>query len=275
MSDRPYLKDSALGHATQYSDQLDANVLFPIARSDARAELGLSAWPYAGADVWYAYELSWLAPSGLPQVALARLTLPAHSPHLVESKSLKLYLNTYAMTVFADRQAVQRQLELDLSAAAGAPVAVALFDANAGLWREPQPEWICLDSLPVHTTEYVVNPSLLALQDRAEVVTQTLYSHLLRSNCPVTTQPDWGTVVVAYTGPCIDPAALLRYIVSYRTHTGFHEQCVERIFRDILGLAAFSDLRVQAHYLRRGGLDINPWRALNESAPDMGRWPRQ
>lgn len=275
MSDRSYLTGSTLGQAAQYSEVLDASLLFPIARSAARAELGLSAWPYSGADVWYAYELSWLASSGLPQLALARFTLPANSPQLIESKSFKLYINSYAMTVFTNAQAVQQQLMQDLSAAAGAQVEVALFEPNTGLWQQPDPDWQCLDALPVHANEYVVNPGLLALHSGSEAVSQTLYSNLLRSNCPVTHQPDWGTVVVAYTGPRIDPESLLRYVVSYRTHTGFHEQCVERIFLDLMALADFSKLRVQAHYLRRGGLDINPWRALHNDAPDMGRWPRQ
>lgn len=275
LSDRSYLANSALGQPSEYRDQLDSSLLFPIARKQARSELALSDWPYYGADIWYVYELSWLAPSGLPQVALARLTLPANSPHLIESKSLKLYINSYAMTRFANSDAVQAQLAQDLSAAAGAPVLVALFDADMGLWQPRQSEWLCLDALPISASEYQVNPGLLALYANAEVVSQTLYSHLLRSNCPVTGQPDWGTVVVSYEGPQIDHSALLRYIVSYRTHTGFHEQCVERIFMDLMTLADFSVLRVQAHYLRRGGLDINPWRALSDEAPDMGRWPRQ
>lgn len=241
----------------------------------ARAELGIQAWPYYGADVWYAYELSWLAPSGQPKGVLARFTVAANSPFLIESKSFKLYLNSFAMTVFADQSAVVQQLILDLSAAAGATVGVELYHPDRGLWQPPQPDWLCLDDLEVVATEYSVQPSLLALSSPAELVTETLFSHLLRSNCPVTGQPDWGTLVVAYQGPQIEPRALLRYLISYRMHSGFHEQCVERIFLDLLALAPFSSLRVQAHYLRRGGLDINPWRALHAEAPDMGRWPRQ
>ena len=275
MNDRSYLANSELGRVSHYSEQLDAGLLFPIARAQARAELGLQTWSYAGADVWYAYELSWLAPNGLPQMAIARFTCPANSPHLIESKSFKLYLNSYAMTSFAHRAAVLQQLTTDLSAAAGAPVAVELFHSDQSPWQQPQPDWQCLDNLDVATTEYAVNPALLALSPQAQPVSQTLYSHLLRSNCPVTGQPDWGTLVVAYTGPEMNPESLLRYVVSYRTHTGFHEQCVERIFLDLLALAEFSALRVQAHYVRRGGLDINPWRALHPATPDMGRWPRQ
>lgn len=275
MSDRSYLNESELGRVSRYSEQLDASLLFPIARAQARAELGLQVWPYAGGDVWYAYELSWLAPNGLPQMAVARFTCAADSPCLIESKSFKLYLNSFAMTPFADQAAVIQQLSKDLSAAAGAPVDVTLFHPDTSPQQLPQPDWFCLDTLDVATTEYEVNPALLALSPNAQTVSRTLYSHLLRSNCPVTGQPDWGTLVVAYSGPEIAPESLLRYVVSYRTHTGFHEQCVERIFLDVCSLAEFSSLRVQAHYLRRGGLDINPWRALHAEAPDMGRWPRQ
>ena len=275
MSDRPYLEHSELGRVSHYSEQLDAGLLFPIARADARAELGLDHWSYAGADVWYAYELSWLAPSGVPQMAIGRFTCAANSPCLIESKSFKLYLNSYAMTVFAHQEAVMQQLMADLSAAAGAPVQVALFHPDQSPMQRPEPDWSGLDNLAVTTQEYAVNPKLLALSPDAEWVHRTHFSHLLRSNCPVTGQPDWGTVVVAYEGPEIAPESLLRYIISYRTHTGFHEQCVERIFLDVLALAEFSALRVQAHYLRRGGLDINPWRALHAEPPDMGRWPRQ
>lgn len=275
MSDRLYLKHSELGRVSQYSDRHDPSVLFPIARADARAELGADTWPYAGADVWYAYELSWLAPSGLPQMAVARFTVPADSPYLIESKSFKLYINSFAMTVFASPSAVAQQLAQDLSAAAGAAVGVDLLHPDESLVQRPEPGWVCLDELDVTITDYEVQPKLLALSPTLEVVEQTLYTHLLRSNCPVTGQPDWGTLVVAYQGPRIEPSALLRYIISYRTHTGFHEQCVERILLDLLALAPFSALRVQAHYLRRGGLDINPWRALHAQEPDMRRWPRQ
>ncbi|TGG95877.1 NADPH-dependent 7-cyano-7-deazaguanine reductase QueF [Natronospirillum operosum] len=268
---------SALGRETDYPQQYDPEVLYPVPRQHNRDALQVRGWPWFGFDLWYAYELSWLNERGLPQVALAALTLPADSPYLIESKSLKLYLNSFNMTRFASAEAVRERMVTDLSARAGGPVQVRMHGPEAPLLqgKERLAQATLLDTLDIATEQYELDSSLLALAAGGGQHEACLYSHLLRSNCPVTGQPDWGSVVIDYAGPALDLVSVLRYLVSFRNHTGFHEDCVERIFTDLLALGDFSRLVVSAHYLRRGGLDINPCRSLQPLEPDMGRWARQ
>lgn len=268
-------RDSLLGRDTAYPTHYDPSLLFAIPRAHGRAELALpGALPFAGHDRWHAYELSWLDARGKPHVATATFVVPCDSPNLVESKSLKLYLNSLNAHRFAHEADAWRTIADDLSHAAGATVAV-----TPGL-----PPWVdvaddaatCIDALEVSIDDYgPPDASLLAIAD-AGVVEETLRSDLLKSNCPVTGQPDWASVRIAYRGPRIDRAALLRYLVSFRDHAGFHEQCVERIFVDVLARCAPETLSVEARYTRRGGLDINPWRATpGLAAPPAGRDTRQ
>lgn len=261
-------EDSLLGREVAYPAHYDPGLLFPIPRAPARAALGLGdALPFDGLDRWHAYELSWLDGRGKPVVATATLSVPATSPSLVESKSLKLYLNSLNASRFDTPDAARGRIAADLSQAAGAPVSVAfglppLGDAEAAT---------CIDALELDIDRYgPPAPELLsaAAGDEAEEV---LCSHLLKSNCPVTGQPDWASVHIAYRGPRIDRAGLLRYLVSYRDHAGFHEQCVEQIFVDLLARCAPRRLSVEARYTRRGGLDINPWRATAGVAPPPPR----
>ena len=277
-------EQSQLGKSSAYADQYDAALLFPIARRPKRDEIGLSATlPLFGADLWTAYELSWLNARGKPQVAIARITVPAESTHIVESKSVKLYLNSFNNTVFANAAEVQARLREDLSVAIWqggnimSSVGVQLvlppdFD------KEPVHELdgLNLDRLDLECTHYQPAPELLTAQFNEAPVTETLTSQLLKSNCLVTGQPDWGSVRISYTGPQIDQAGLLQYIVSFRNHNEFHEQCVERIFMDIWRRCKPSKLEVYARYTRRGGVDINPWRTSHPMpAPAHKRTARQ
>ncbi|WP_110600817.1 NADPH-dependent 7-cyano-7-deazaguanine reductase QueF [Salinicola lusitanus] len=264
------LVDAPLGRESAYPERYDAGLLFPIERAANRAPLGIEAasLPFVGGDEWWAFELSWLDPRGKPVVAVARFRLPADSPCLIESKSWKLYLNGFNQTTFADRDAVIELLQRDLSAAAGAPVTVELFGVDdPALAPAPLPG-DDIDELDVAIDRYTPAPELLAC-DEGDIVEETLHSHLLKSNCPVTGQPDWGSVLIAYRGPRLDRAALLRYIVSYRQHQDFHEHCVEHIFVDLMARCRPERLLVMARYVRRGGLDINPWRATPGWTPEL------
>jgi 7-cyano-7-deazaguanine reductase len=277
-------EQSQLGKSSSYVDQYDAALLFPIARRSKRVEIGLAATlPFFGADLWTAYELSWLNPRGKPQLALARITVPAESSHIVESKSVKLYLNSFNNSVFADAAAVQTRLREDLSAAVWQGGAVM---SSVGMQlvlpqdfdKEPVHELdgLNLDRLDLECSHYQPAPELLTAQFNQAPVTETLTSQLLKSNCLVTGQPDWGSVRINYTGPQIDQAGLLQYIVSFRNHNEFHEQCVERIFMDIWRACKPSKLEVYARYTRRGGVDINPWRTSHPmAAPVNIRTARQ
>lgn len=255
---------SPLGKAVAYRDTYAPELLFPIARQAKRDELGVraDALPFVGEDLWNAYELSWLAPRGKPVVAIGTFRVPADSPRLIESKSLKLYLNSFNQSRFADVGAVRECIARDLSAASGAPVAVDIRPLSERPSRcLAYPHGELLDELDIGVDRYLPAPELLAADMSGAVVSETLYSHLLKSNCLVTGQPDWGTLVVRYTGPAIDREALLRYVVSFRQHNEFHEQCVERVFCDILRGCRPRALAVWARYSRRGGLDINPFRS--------------
>ena len=277
-------EQSQLGKSSSYVDQYDAALLFPIARRPKRDEIGLTGTlPFFGADLWTAYELSWLNPRGKPQLALARITVPAESTHIVESKSVKLYLNSFNNSVFADASAVQTRLREDLSAAVWQGGAVM---SSIGVQlvlpqdfdKEPVHELdgLNLDRLDLECSHYQPAPELLTAQSNEAPVTETLTSQLLKSNCLVTGQPDWGSVRISYTGPQIDQAGLLQYIVSFRNHNEFHEQCVERIFMDIWRACKPSKLEVYARYTRRGGVDINPWRTSHPmAAPVNIRTARQ
>ena len=275
-------KLSPLGKSTAYASQYAPALLFPIARQQKRDELGIDAatLPFIGEDLWNAYELSWLNTKGKPVVAVGTLRVPADSPRLIESKSLKLYFNSLNQTAFASPEEVSAIVSRDLSAAAGAPVVVEITPLSAPFSQRPQaeiryPEGSLLDELDITCTNYQPAPTLLSAVDAPEIE-ETLYSHLLKSNCLVTGQPDWAMVVIRYRGRPIERAGLLRYLVSFRDHNEFHEQCVERIFCDIERHCAPTALAVHARYTRRGGLDINPFRQTGEfSTPDNTREIRQ
>lgn len=267
--------DSSLGRSVAYPDRYDPSLLFAIPRTQGRAALGLDtdAAPFAGADRWHAYELGWLDARGKPVVATATLTVPADSPNLVESKSLKLYLNSLNAARFEAREAAFATIAGDLSAAVGAPVRVA-----PGLppWSTAPDGAIDIDGLDLDIDAYGPPDPGHLRADAGAPAEETLRSELLKSNCPVTGQPDWATVRIAYRGPRLDRAGLLRYLVSFRDHAEFHEQCVERIFLDLMARACPATLSVEARYTRRGGLDINPWRTTPGLAPPPpGREPRQ
>ena len=265
-------EQSQLGKASAYADQYDAALLYPIPRQPKRAEIGIAGAPsFFGADLWTAYELSWLNLRGKPQVAIAHITVPCETPHIVESKSFKLYLNSFNGTRFGSPDEVRARIRQDLSEAAwrgsatSGTVGVRLvmpdqFEQE----RVHELDGLLLDRLDIECTQYQPAPELLKANHDEAPVTETLVSHLLKSNCLVTGQPDWGSVQIAYSGAQIDQEGLLQYIVSFRNHNEFHEQCVERIFMDIWQRCRPIKLAVYARYTRRGGLDINP---LRTSAP--------
>ncbi len=283
-----FAQNSPLGKPSAYVDQYDASLLFPIPRHGKRLELGINgACPFMGADMWTAFELSWLNWRGKPQVAIAHVVIPWDTPNIIESKSFKLYLNSFNNTCLPDAAAVRARLQADLTEAA---------------WRNPQhsgpigsvnvalvmPEQFDnqptlelggfnLDQLDVACTHYTPAPELLQLaHTNGPVVSEVLSSQLLKSNCWVTGQPDWGSVQICYRGPAIHRAGLLQYLVSFRNHHEFHEQCVERIFMDIWQRCQPQRLSVYARYTRRGGLDINPFRSSHAQAlPPNTRTARQ
>ncbi|MGC3875008.1 NADPH-dependent 7-cyano-7-deazaguanine reductase QueF [Halomonas sp. GXIMD04776] len=270
------LQDAPLGHATEYPERYDPALLFAIPRAANRAPLGIddADLPFDGEDEWHAFELSWLDPRGKPLVAVARFRLPASSPNLIESKSWKLYLNGFNQSRFASRDEVRQALVHDLSKAAGDDVEVTLLDVDDEALMPRRLPGECIDALDVEIHDYTPNPELLTAGGK--IVEESLYSHLLKSNCPVTGQPDWGSVLIRYCGPKIDREGLLKYLVSYRQHQDFHEHCVEHIFTDLMARARPERLLVLARYVRRGGLDISPWRATpGERPPEPLRLARQ
>jgi 7-cyano-7-deazaguanine reductase len=266
---------SPLGKPSTYADQYDPSLLFPLPREPKRSEIGIGASvPFLGADLWTAFELSWLNPKGKPQVAIAHITIPCESTHIVESKSLKLYLNSFNNTRLDNADAVRERLRDDLSAAiwSGGPVRSG---AGVRLLLPPlfecepvkELEGLSIDRLDVDCDRYQPAPELLTAAFGEKPVEEVLTSDLLKSNCLVTGQPDWGSVQIRYSGPQIDQAGLLQYIVSFRNHNEFHEQCVERIYMDIMARCKPTKLMVYARYTRRGGLDINPWRSSHPQLP--------
>lgn len=272
------LNSLTLGKPTAYHDIYDASLLQAVPRSMNREPLGLypESLPFQGADIWTLYELSWLNSKGVPQVAVGEVVLDASSQNLIESKSFKLYLNSFNQTKFADWGSVRATLERDLSACAQGDVSVALFRLQE---VEGQPighmAGVCIDEQDITIDDYKFNADYLDNATRSEVVEESLVSHLLKSNCLITNQPDWGSVMIRYRGPRIDREALLRYLVSFRHHNEFHEQCVERIFNDVLRYCKPEQLTVYARYTRRGGLDINPWRTNTPFVPCRSRLVRQ
>ncbi|WP_284334881.1 NADPH-dependent 7-cyano-7-deazaguanine reductase QueF [Comamonas sp. NoAH] len=276
---------SQLGKSSAYADQYDPSLLFPIPRSSKREEIGIhSALPFFGADLWTAFELSWLNQRGKPQVALAHFTIPCETPNIIESKSFKLYLNSFNNSRFDNLEAVQAILRDDINEALwrGAPArqssaSVRVIAQESFEFQKVQElEGLNLDRLDIECSDYTPRPELLKADHENPPVTETLVSHLLKSNCLVTGQPDWGSVQISYTGAAIDQESLLRYIVSFRNHNEFHEQCVERIFMDISRQCRPMRLSVYARYTRRGGLDINPLRTSHPMAlPSNVRSARQ
>lgn len=267
------MQETLLGKPTLYVQHYAPELLQPIPRTLGRNKIGLGGdLPFGGVDLWTGFELSWLNPKGKPVIALADFSFPCTSPYLVESKSFKLYLNSFNQTPFTSLEDVQKILERDLSNASGSPVNVSLFSHEDPILID-QFKGICLDDLDIETHIYTVNPDFLNVL--AEKGDYTYYSHLLKSNCLATGQPDWGSVLIRVVGSKIDPEGLLKYIISYRNHIGFGEHCIEKIYCDILHRCNPSKLTVYARYTRRGGLDINPFRTNFESPPENYRLSRQ
>lgn len=260
------MSHNPLGQQTEYISIYSPDLLFPIDRAASRGQLGIIGdLPFYGVDVWTGYELSWLNLSGKPQVAVAEFRIPCNSEFIIESKSFKLYLNSLNQTRFPDHQAVLDVLTRDLSAVAKAEVSVKLFPINSlraeGNYLESiaGTKAIELDALDILIEHYHPSPELLTTADKW--VDETLLSHLLKTNCPVTGQPDWASIFIAYKGKQIEHENLLRYLISFREHQDFHEHCVERIFCDLQHKCKPEFLSVYARYTRRGGLDINPFRS--------------
>lgn len=277
-------EDSHLGRSVAYADQYDASLLYPMARLPKRQEIGVPATlPFMGADLWTAYELSWLNARGKPQVALAQITVPCETPNIVESKSLKLYLNSFSNTRFVDSAEVLASLRADLSEAAwrgsdqSGSVGIKLLNAEQFAQQSVQElDGLSLDRLDIECDHFHPAPELLSAALEEQPVSEVLTSQLLKSNCPVTGQPDWASLQISYSGPQIDQAGLLQYIVSFRNHNDFHEQCVERIYLDIWTRCKPTKLSVYARYTRRGGLDINPFRTSHpQPLPANRRTARQ
>lgn len=270
------LRDAPLGHPAAHPDQYAPGLLFAVPRTPQRAQLGLGAQlPFTGVDLWTAYELTWLDEKGKPEVALATFEFPIDSPSLIESKSMKLYLGSFAQTRQRGMTDVSAAIERDLSQAAGAPVGVSLRGPSAfDVQSIRELSGASLDDLPVACDTYDVEPGFLSAQ--GDGVAETLTSRLFRSVCPVTAQPDIASLQLTYRGPRIDREGLLRYLVSYRGHAGFHEHCVERIFVDVRARCRCEQLTLLARFNRRGGLDINPFRTnASVAIPDNVRTARQ
>ena len=274
-----HLDQAPLGKVSENPQQYSPNLLFPISRSDNRAKLGIKeSLPFFGVDIWNAYELSWLNAKGKPQIALAGFMVPANSPNIIESKSWKLYLNSLNNHRIDSETALIELLSKDLSQAAGATVNVQLHKpekiSQLGM---KELEGKLLDRLDLEIDPHQEpQADLLKTQDGLGVVEETLVTHLLRSNCPVTGQPDWASVQIRYVGLTIDEESLLRYLIAFREHQEFHEHCVEKIYMDIKEKCRPSKLSVYARYTRRGGIDINPFRAdFNAEWPDNTRHSRQ
>ncbi|EKN3489347.1 NADPH-dependent 7-cyano-7-deazaguanine reductase QueF [Yersinia enterocolitica] len=276
--DHKALAELTLGKPTAYCDNYDVTLLQAVPRSMNREPLGLypDNLPFHGADIWTLYELSWLNNKGLPQVAVGEISLNADSVNLIESKSFKLYLNSFNQTAFTDWESVRTTLQQDLSACAQGEVSVTLCRLDE-MTHQPIANFSgeCLDEQDICIDSYEFNADYLQGAAGKNRVTESLVSHLLKSNCLITHQPDWGSVQISYSGPQINREALLRYLISFRHHNEFHEQCVERIFNDIMRFCQPETLSVYARYTRRGGLDINPWRSNTDFVPLAGRLARQ
>jgi 7-cyano-7-deazaguanine reductase len=272
------MTQNPLGKTTQYVTNYSPELLFSIARSEKRDELSALYLKFDGEDIWNAYEISWLNQKGLPQIAIGEFRMSASSPYIIESKSLKLYLNSFNQTKFADQQEVTETITKDLSHAAGAKVAVKLFATQSFHYLNvSELTGELIDELDIEIERYDYAPEILMNENVAsdEIVNETLISHLLKSNCLITSQPDWASIQITYQGSPINRANLLKYLVSFRSHNEFHEQCVERIYADIKKFCQPEKLSVYARYTRRGGLDINPWRSDFETSMRNIRLARQ
>lgn len=272
------LEALSLGKETQYHDQYDAGLLQGVPRSLNRDSLSLTAenLPFHGGDIWTMYELSWLNSKGLPQVAIGHVELDATTENLIESKSFKLYLNSFNQTRFESWDIVEETLLKDLTTCAKGKVNLTIYPLSH-FTSQPIVDFAgeCIDEQDIEIDNYQFDVQWLNESTTDKQVEETLVSHLLKSNCLITNQPDWGSVAIQYKGKKIDREKLLRYLVSFRQHNEFHEQCVERIFHDIMRLCAPETLTVYARYTRRGGLDINPWRSNCEFVPEISRLARQ
>ena len=282
---KPLKTHGILGQSTSYPKTYAPDMLYPIPRALGRANLALPADALSiGMDWWQVFEMSWLNSHGISQVAMARLAIPATSDYIVESKSLKLYFNSLNFTEFDNQQAVKVTVEKDLSACLKTDVTLEIFEVNiANSLPISAPQGDCIDNALDSSDKKIaivsdVDPSSLTVahQGASDSQLQILHSHLLRSNCPVTNQPDWGTLEIQIDSQPIDRAGLLEYILSFRQHNGFHEQCVEQIFSDLTQAFAPKTLMVRAWYTRRGGIDINPCRVSDISLlPPPSRLNRQ
>ena len=268
---------SPLGKKSSYPDQYDPKLLCPLPRADKRRQIGITdQLPFQGMDIWHAYEISWLNAQGKPKVAIGRFIFDASSKYIIESKSLKLYLNSFNGTKFFDQSIVLQAMEQDLSKNADTNVKVELLSVtDAYLFTHR--EGICLDDLEICALSSLdVDSTLLAPLNSSIIVEEKLYSDLFKSNCLVTKQPDWATIFIEYKGHPIDHSTLLKYLISYRNHSGFHEQCVERVYMDLIKTYNPNYLSVYAKYTRRGGIDISPYRATSiKTYPELNRISRQ
>ncbi|OTA19827.1 preQ synthase [Xenorhabdus beddingii] len=269
-----------LGTKTDYIQSYSPELLETLPRSLGRNDIGINSdsLPFQGFDLWTAWEISWLNGKGKPVVAIGEFIIPATSPGLIESKSFKLYLNSFNQTKFETTDDVAHAMKKDLSLIAGQSVDVKLYSHLDGYCHEiSQLSGQLLDDLDIEIESYDFDATVLAdaASVRNNIVCETLHSNLLKSNCLVTNQPDWGSVIIQYEGAKIDHEKLLRYLISFRTHNEFHEQCVERIYSDIMRYCQPEKLTVFARYTRRGGLDINPFRSNCENTPLTGRLIRQ
>lgn len=270
------INDIPLGKQTEYPERYDPSLLFPVARQIKRDEIGVSKpLPFGGSDIWTGFEVSWLNMKGKPQVAIVEFEFPCDTPNIIESKSFKLYLNSFNQQRMESSEVLVNWLTRDLSEAAGGEVQVALYSLSEyqakGFGELPGQ---VIDELDIECDQYDYAPQLLCCETE-QVVEETLVSHLLKSNCLITSQPDWATVVIEYRGKKLEAEALLKYLVSFRNHNEFHEQCVERIFQDIMSFCEPEQLTVIARYTRRGGLDINPWRSNHRREVPFMRLARQ
>lgn len=262
-----------LGKTTSHPDEYSANHLFAIPRAESREEFGLnSQLPFIGVDIWNAYELSWLNLKGKPHVAVATIEINASSKNLIESKSLKHYLNSFNMSKFSSKEIVAETIQKDLKKAVEGEVFVKISTDFSGKSLD-QPPGICIDHLDITCVAYTPKPSYLITNNQE--VAEIVYSNILRTNCPVTGQPDWATLIIDYSGKQIDHHGLLNYIVSYRKEAGFHENCVERIFIDTMNRCKPEKLSVYGNFTRRGGIDINPFRSSHSEKGRVFRLYRQ
>jgi 7-cyano-7-deazaguanine reductase len=268
-----YADNSPLGKTIAASSVYAPEILFSIPREKARESLNLSAnaLPFNGVDVWTAYELSWLGANGKPEVAIAEIEIPCDSPNIVESKSLKLYLNSLNQSKLENADAVTSLIAADMSSVIGVDVEVRLYTLDEYSQRAiDECPGDNIDDLDITASNHGSPDAGLLSFASQSVVSEQLHSNLFRSNCPVTGQPDWATLYIAYKGQQLDRGALLQYIISYHNHQGFHEQCVEQIYLDLLELVRPQELTVYARFVRRGGLDINPYRtSTSEQVPSI------